>query len=491
VVLAWMLAAIVMVTGLAWWDEQREANAALRDLQAEQSILASSLAGGVRAELARVAPDTRLLGAANAPSVETHYDPMVVRSPGDPHATAPDPSRLLLTIPLSDGRVVDVGVSVGELLRGVQHIASADDLMLLISPPGDPNFHAADGRVVSSASIRDALAHDLSALRLTRDQAAQVGLRERTAMAGLAHVDTGPWGRWDVVAVASAGRERDREKWAKWRLALSVSVASGLVLAFGGVALRKQRKELELAHKLTISEVERERDEYLLRAGRVATMGTFALGIAHEVSTPLGVIVGRAEQLLDRLRDDERGARSAGAILEQADRIRHIVRRFFDMARGGSLSSVRTDPSAIVRAATAAIVHRFARARVSLTTDIPASMPDILCDRDLLEHAIVNLLLNACEACEPGGHVEVAARSDADRVAFVVTDDGVGISPENAARAVEPFFTTKAAGSGLGLAIATEIAKGHRGDLTIERNAGGGTRARIEIPVAAPGGLHG
>jgi two-component system NtrC family sensor kinase len=278
-----------------------------------------------------------------------------------------------------------------------------------------------------------------------------------------------------------------------WRLVLSVLVASGLVLAFGGVAIRKQRKQLELAHRLTISEVERARDEHLLRAERVATMGTFAMGIAHEVATPLGVIVGRAEQLLGRLHDDERGARSAEAILKQADRIQHIVRRFLDMARGGPLSFARTDPSGIVRAATAALEHRFAKANVSLAADIPPSMPQIQCDCDLLEHAIVNLLLNACEACAPGGHVEVAARWDAECVAFVVSDDGIGIGPEDAARATEPFFTTKSAGggTGLGLAIATEIAKSHRGELTIAPNAKRGTRVCIEIPIAAQGRLDG
>jgi two-component system, NtrC family, sensor kinase len=112
----------------------------------------------------------------------------------------------------------------------------------------------------------------------------------------------------------------------------------------------------------------------------------------------------------------------------------------------------------------------------------------VQCDRALLEHAIVNLLLNACEACRPGDRVELATRSAPERVAFVVTDDGAGITPKNAARAKEPFFTTKGPGrgSGLGLAIATEIAHSHRGELHIAPGEAGGTRAAIEIPIAAP-----
>jgi signal transduction histidine kinase len=272
---------------------------------------------------------------------------------------------------------------------------------------------------------------------------------------------------------------------------LGVFVASGLVLVFGGVALRRQRQQLELQREFEVAEAQHARDEELLDAERVATMGTFAMGIAHEVATPLGVIVGRAEQLLAKVHDDQRAARGAQTILAQADRIQHIIRRFLDMARGGPPSLERVDPSSIVRAALDAVEHRFAKAAVALTSDIPSAMPVIQCDRDLLEQAIVNLLLNACEACTDGGHVEIAARSDAERVAFVVTDDGAGISPDNALRAREPFFTTKprGAGTGLGLAIATEIVKSHRGELTIAPNATKGTRALIEIPIAS-GGAH-
>ena len=88
-----------------------------------------------------------------------------------------------------------------------------------------------------------------------------------------------------------------------------------------------------------------------------------------------------------------------------------------------------------------------------------------------------------------GGHVEIAARSDAEQVAFVVTDDGAGISPENArgrpSRSSRPRPT--GTGAGLGLAIATEIVKSHRGELTIAPNADRGTRALIEIPIASGG----
>jgi signal transduction histidine kinase len=435
-----MLVAIGAVTGLAWWDDQREANAALADLASEQSVVAASLASTLRARLALAERGSVPLDPAAAP------------------ADLIEPAR---------------GLGPGEL-------------MVLLLPPGRDSFLAPGGRMVDSAPLRDALARGLPALRLDRPEAAHVGLPERTAMAGIARVDTGQ-GAWGVVAVASAARERDREKRASARLVLGVLVASGLVVAFGGLALRQQRKQLGLERELAVAEAIRAGEGTLARAQRAATMGTFAIGIAHEVSSPLAVIVGRTEQLLAKVEGDERATNAAQIIMKQADRIQHIVRRFLDMARGGPLSLEVVDPSEIARAAAGSVEHRFVQAGVALARDIPSEMPAVQCDRGLLEQAVVNLLINACDACRPGDGVELSVRSDASRVAFVVRDEGTGITPEQAARATEPFFTTKpeGRGTGLGLAIASEIAKSHRGDLTIGPGSGGGTRACVEIPIAA------
>jgi signal transduction histidine kinase len=365
--------------------------------------------------------------------------------------------------------------------------------MLLLAAPSEPYLYAMDGRVISSPVLRDAMNRRVAIARVERPIAAQLGLPARTAMAGFAYADAGDLGTWGVAVVESAARERDREKRAQWRLLLSVFVASALVLAFGGVAARQQRKELELGRELAVAEVERERDQRLARAERVAMTGTFAMGIVHEVSTPLGVIMGRAEQLLDRFGDDERAARSAKVIVQQTEHIQEIIHRFLDMARGGHLVFELADPSDVARAAVGAVQHRFVKASVSLTTDLPPDMPPIQCDRALLEHALVNLLRNACDACGPDGHVDLALRADGESAAFVVTDDGVGIRPEDAAHVTQPFFSTKPVGSGagIGLSIASEIARSHRGELTIAPIGVRGTRACIEIPVAPPCVDHG
>ena len=269
-------------------------------------------------------------------------------------------------------------------------------------------------------------------------------------------------------------------------LVLAVGIGCGLVLAFGGVALRKQRHELELARELEVARLVRERDERLEREGQAATMLTLAGGVAHEISTPLAVIVGRSEQLLERFESEERARRPLQVILDQCQRINAVVRGFLDLARGGTPELSDTDPSAVVSGAVELVEHRFRGSGVRLTAEVAPGLPHLRANQRLLEHALVNLLLNACDASAPGGRVVVAAELRDGAVTFAVRDDGAGIPAEAASRATEPFFTTKSPGkgTGLGLAIVSEIVKTHRGSLVVGSTPGRGTEATISLPAA-------
>lgn len=452
----WMLLAISAVTTIAWWDSRGESEAILQDLGAEQALIAAIAARDLGAHLAAL-PQTSAVPKLSVDGSLDPADPLEVR-----------PAALL----------------------GAPPLEQPGTFRLFLAPPNESWLIASDGGVVSSAPLRHAFELGVRSVRLERSQARELGLMPRTAMAGIAHVDAGSRGEWGVAAVATAARQRDREGRAFWRFVLGVALATGLVLAFGGLAFRNERRKLRAQRELAVAAVERRRDEQLARADRIATMGTFAMGVVHEVSTPLGVIMGRAEQLRARSADDERSVHAAQAIISQVDRIQTIVRRFLDVARGGRPLLAQTDPAELVRSAAASVQHRFSKAGVTLTTDAPAGAQAVHCDRPLLEQAIVNLLLNACDACSPGGRVELAMRADDARVAFVVTDDGIGIPAENVVRATDPFFTTKSAGTGLGLAIASEIAKSHRGELSVTPNGTGrGTRACVEIPASIAGGV--
>jgi signal transduction histidine kinase len=439
--IASMALALALVAGLSYGDAQREWAAALDDFAQEQA----SLAQAAGAELA-----TRLQ-----------------------------------TAPREAG---EARVSPGFLLQNLRALERPGERkVLLISPEGT---RAGDEGPLP-ASLTEALRTRSSGARLARPEAASIGLPARLALAGISTVDGKDLGRWTVAVVSSARRVRDREQHASLRLWLSVLLGGAVVFGFGTLALRRQRQELELQHELAVAALRRRRDERLVRASRLATMGTFASGVAHEISTPLGVIAGRAEQLLPRVGGDERARKAVQIIADQAERIGEVVRGFLDLSRGGKPTITQAQPEVLVGGAVRLVEHRFQAAGVAIEVDLPPSLPPLACDSRLLEHALVNLLLNACEACEAGGHVAIRVRTSDTGLAFLVEDDGPGISPEVVARATEPFFTTKGdgKGTGLGLAITQEIVKMHRGQLSLAPQAPSGTRASIDLPLA-PGAPH-
>lgn len=434
---AWMLLAVAVVAAVASWDARGESSAALADFGEEQSALAHSTADAI---LARWLP-------------------------GDTRPT-----------------------TLAAVIAAVPHVTFPRTSIVLLSRANEKTWWTQGGRAVHLPPIADDLRDGW--VRLSRAEAASLGLPERTATAGFASfVVAGE--PWRVAVAASAERERDREQHAEWRLVLSVLLAAALVLAFGGLALRNQKNELELARELAIAGVQRSLEDRLVRADKLATLGALAIGVAHEVSTPLGVIVGRSEQLLPAS-NDPRVKRNAEVVLEQCDRIDRVIRGLLSLARGNAPLLEHVDPRAIAEKAVELVSHRFVKVGITLGAEIAPALPRVACEPRLLEHALANLLLNACDACAPGvGHVDLRVEADASHVAFIVTDNGKGIEPESIARVVEPFFTTKPAGegAGLGLSIANEIVRHNRGSLTIgprRADTGGkvaGTRACIEIPA--------
>jgi signal transduction histidine kinase len=427
-----MVAVIAGIAGLSYWDARRESAAALQDFAQDQATLAGALGAALRIRFA-----------------------------------------------------AGSSISEDDLLAGLRSVERPAALVIVARRPHESMLRATDGRSLAAPRLTEALDRGDSVVRIPRDESARFGLPARTALAGLSRIDAGSAGTWDIVAVASAERERDREDWARRRLLLSVITAAGLVLAFGSLASRNQRKELVLERELALASLQQQRDERLERASKAAAMGTLAMGVAHEISTPLGVIAARAEQMAPRVAGDERLSASVVAILSQTDRINQVIRGLLGLARGDAPSAERIYPRSLIENAVTLVEHRFTKAGVRLIRRLDVDIPTVMGDPRLLEHAIINLLLNACDACEPGVEVEIQARRDGGDVEIAVADSGSGISLADVGRALEPLFTTKAreGGTGLGLAIAHEIIASHRGTLLFSARSPRGTRAAIRLPL--------
>jgi signal transduction histidine kinase len=434
----WLIAATViavaLIAGIGYWSELARSEAGLADLGDAQRAVAEAAALALAGKLA-AAPRATTAELAAAAGLATLERPGV---------------RVMLAAPPP---APDVG---GPIVR-------------------------LDGTAVQLPPLADALQRGDDVLRVDPADAGALGLPARTAMVGLSRAPGG----WSVAVAATAEHQRDRDREGRLRLLGSVILAAALLTAFGTVALQRQRAQLELQQQLAVAETARARDAELERLSRVATMAAIASGVAHELSTPLGVIVGRAEQVLGRPGIDDRTQRAATTIIEQADHIDRVVRGLLGLARGAPIALEAVVPATLAEEAAALVAHRFERAGIELRVEVDTPS-QIRGEAKLLVHAIVNLLLNACDASPTGAAVQLAVTADHGEVVFAVDDAGSGIAPADVARATEPFFTTKPAGqgTGLGLAIAHEIASSHRGTLRLVPRTPTGTHAEIRIPIA-------
>jgi C4-dicarboxylate-specific signal transduction histidine kinase len=231
--------------------------------------------------------------------------------------------------------------------------------------------------------------------------------------------------------------------------------------------------------------------ESLLRSEKLATVGRLAAGVAHEVGNPLGAITGYAELARTRLPagGDPLLANAIDRIASAAVRIDHTVRGLLDFARPGAFELAPVSVPAALEAALdlARVQPRFRN--VEVTVRIREDLPPVVGrDRELCQ-ALLNLLLNAADAMEGQGRVEIEVGRAGDRVEVAVSDQGPGIDPGDLGRIFDPFFTTKppGAGSGLGLAITHSIVSSFGGTIEATNVNGRGAVFRLKLRAAGSG----
>ncbi|HEX2569857.1 MAG TPA: ATP-binding protein [Polyangia bacterium] len=324
---------------------------------------------------------------------------------------------------------------------------------------------------------------------LRRDTAAALDLGHRSAVASFAPIRALPGGPWSMAVITSARSVRDRAIIGAWRLGAATALTGLLVSLFGVLVIRAERRSQALAEALRLAEATAALQRQLAQAEKLANTGRLAAGIAHELGTPLGVISGRAEQLLERLPEGPEAEplrKGFHSILGQVEKVSRIIRQLLDFARVRPIEATRVSPARLLESAAALLEHRFRKAAMTLTIAAPPGMRPVRGDAGQLEQVFVNLLMNAVDAGHPGGWVRIAAQEREGQVCFEVSDDGCGIPAEHLGAVFDPFFTTKkrGQGTGLGLAIVADIVKNHQGTIDIESQVGRGTVVRVQLPAA-------
>ena len=239
----------------------------------------------------------------------------------------------------------------------------------------------------------------------------------------------------------------------------------------------------------------------LVRADRMAALGTLAAGTAHEINNPLTFVMGNAEMLGEAVAELAQqlppGATDeAQAMLRDigvgTERIQRVVKQLQALTRDDAAAAGPVDVQALVEVSLAMADHHL-KHRARVVRDF-AAVPAVFASAARLGQVFLNLIVNAAQAIPPGAadanQVRVTIRAVGERVQIAVADTGTGMPPEVRARIFDPFFSTRdgGPGTGLGLSISLGIVEELGGTIEVDSTPGHGTTVRVELPAlpAAP-----
>lgn len=230
------------------------------------------------------------------------------------------------------------------------------------------------------------------------------------------------------------------------------------------------RRQGRLRERLESQAVTARMRDQLIQAEKLSNLGQIAAGLAHEIGTPLGVISIRLDQLHARTADT-RDRDRISIMKEQIERISAIIRQLLDYARPQTTELRPVPVHETVTSVLSLLDHRLSRGRIAASNEVPSGVK-VLVDLNQLHQVLLNLLVNACDACTAGGQVAVRLVDDRGRkgqVGIAVVDNGPGMSPEIQHSVFEPFFTTKprGQGTGLGLTVVKDIVEHHGGSIEV------------------------
>jgi two-component system, NtrC family, sensor kinase len=247
------------------------------------------------------------------------------------------------------------------------------------------------------------------------------------------------------------------------------------------LALQEQQALLEARISARTRELQ-EAQAKLLHQEKMAAFGLLAAGIAHEVGNPL-TSISAIVQMLQRRDSDTYTQGKLGLVSDQLLRIRGTLRELVNFSRPANLERTRVAlPEIIHEALNIAKYYQRTKGRV-LEPSIAENLPTLYGVRDQLVQVFLNLILNAIDATDKGGRIELTAQSRAGWIETCIRDNGRGIDSIDAAKIFQPYFTTKKNGTGLGLFVTQQLVLDHGGVISFQSTSGSGTEFRVRLPL--------
>ncbi|KPX10834.1 sensor histidine kinase [Pseudomonas syringae pv. coryli] len=257
-----------------------------------------------------------------------------------------------------------------------------------------------------------------------------------------------------------------------------VSLKDGRRLSIATRSLDAEPGQLVLLNDLTET---RHLQEQLARHERLSSLGRMVASLAHQIRTPLSAAMIYASHLTEQELPVETQQRFAARLKDRLHELEHQVRDMLVFARGELPLTDRLTPGALFQALqNAAATHVQS---VSVRWQCDSIDGELLCNRDTLVGALLNLIENAVQASAGRMLLKVHAYSRGNELRICFSDNGSGIDKAALARIGEPFFTTKTTGTGLGLAVVTAVSRAHQGRVHYLSRVGRGTCAIISLPL--------
>jgi two-component system, NtrC family, sensor kinase len=278
------------------------------------------------------------------------------------------------------------------------------------------------------------------------------------------------------------------------RLAILIALLGGLAIVVMSFALFKR-----MVKRIEKADMEKEMmNEQVIEAGKLASVGELAAGIAHEINNPVAIMVEEAGWMGDLLDEEdlrespniEEFKRALAQIRTQGERCKEITHKLLSFARRTDPRTQQMQMNELIEELIDISEQRSRFGNVKLVKHLAPDLPEICASPSEIQQVLLNLINNAIDAIGPaGGSVEITSRVDGSKMVVDVADTGHGIPKSVMARIFDPFFTTKPVGkgTGLGLSICYGIVKKMGGDITVNSAAGIGTVFHVHLPLPPDG----
>ncbi len=231
-----------------------------------------------------------------------------------------------------------------------------------------------------------------------------------------------------------------------------------------------------------------------MQAEKLSSIGVLAAGVAHEINNPLSSVAGYAEALLRRFKDEPSLAddprfevfpKYLGVIIRESYRCKGIIDCLLTFSRKSDGSVGNVNINDVLNEVLKLVRYKSRYDKIEILTSFQSGLPDVIGDPDGLRQVCMNLLINAHQAIQGTGIVEITTKlTDQSMVMFQIRDSGCGISKEAIDQIWDPFFTTKNVGQGLGLGLAVtyNIIKRLGGDISVESQIDKGSTFTVRMP---------